>query len=143
MLVGDLEGDLGGRPLADEPGERDGMLVAVEVADEDVAGGVDRGEVVELGRREPRLGAVEARATRALAETVEHRGDGLDVPVWQRANDQPSPAPELQVARLHHGHAPSEATTRRRAAHTETYGSVAARKRPPKTTPRPENPPSA
>ena len=58
MLVGDLERDLGARAIADEARDRDGAVVALEAFDERAPRRVDDGEVLELGRREPRLGAL-------------------------------------------------------------------------------------
>ncbi len=68
VLVDDLEGDLGGLPVADEAGDRDRSLVSLEVCDEDVARRVDRREVLGLGRAQRRLRTVETRAAWALAE---------------------------------------------------------------------------
>ena len=102
VLVRHLEGDLGARAVAHEPREGDRALVTLEVRDEDVTRRIDRSQVLELDRAQPRLGAVEAGAARPLPEPFEHGRDRVDVPVSQLPHDEPRRPPRLQIPGLHH-----------------------------------------
>ena len=111
-------------------------------ATSDVAGRVDRSELLELGGREPRLGAVEAHAARPLAEAVEHRRDGLDVAVAQRPHGEDLPRwPQYLSARACIARGPRRPREQWRGRPTAAprsavaYGSVEATKSPPNAIP--------
>ena len=79
-----------------------GCGIVLDVGDEHVARAVDRGELTEIRAAEAGLRPVESRATRLLAEPLEHRQHRADVAVAQRPHEQLRPAFRREDTGVHH-----------------------------------------
>ena len=99
MAVGDLERDLRGGPVANEPRDPDRLRVAVDVGHEDVAVAVDAGERGQLDVRQARLRAAETSLARARAKALEVRRDRGGIPA-ETNGDSPLTRRETEVLRL-------------------------------------------